>query len=180
MRVTRFAILAALIVFTVLPLLSMITTALQKQGTVPLGLSFPTHPQWHNFVDAWNAADFLSLLKSSALIVLGVVPAAVIFSTLAAYGLASTRLPGRPFIYGLFVVGLTLPAESLISPLYYELRKMGLLDSRWALILPLIGLFMPFGRCHPSSPKPPSSTVPRRGRCFAAFSCRSSRRRCLR
>jgi raffinose/stachyose/melibiose transport system permease protein len=144
-RITRLVILTILIVFTVLPLLSMITTALQKQGTLPSGLTFPTHPQWQNFVDAWNAADFLSLLKSSTLIELGVTPAAVVFSALAGYGLASTRLPGRSIVYGLFILGLTLPAEALISPLYYELRKMHLLDSRWALVLPLLGLFMPFG-----------------------------------
>jgi raffinose/stachyose/melibiose transport system permease protein len=144
-RTTRILILTLLIVFTVLPLLSMITTALQKQGTFPLGLSVPTHPQWHNFVDAWNAADFLALLKSSTLIVLGVVPAAVIFSTLAGYGLATSRVPGRSLVYGLFILGLTLPAEALVSPLYYELQSMGLLNSRWALILPLLGLFMPFG-----------------------------------
>jgi raffinose/stachyose/melibiose transport system permease protein len=144
-RPTRIVVLAVLIVFTVLPLLSMITTALQKQGTFPSGLAFPTHPQWHNFVDAWNAAAFPSLLKSSTLIVLGVVPAAVIFSTLAGYGLAATRLPVGTLIYALFILGLTLPAEALVTPLYYELRSMGLLDSRWALILPLLGLFMPFG-----------------------------------
>jgi raffinose/stachyose/melibiose transport system permease protein len=143
-RATRIAILAVLIVFTVLPLLSMITTALQQQGTSPTGLSFPAHPQWHNFVDAWNAADLLALLKSSVLIVLGVVPAAVIFSTLAGYGLAG-RLRGGTLVYGLFILGLTLPAEALVSPLYYELQQMGLLNSRWALIFPLLGLFMPFG-----------------------------------
>ena len=144
-RTTRILILAVLIVLTVLPLLSMITTALQKQGTFPSGLTFPAHPQWHNFVDAWNAADFLALLKSSTLIVLGVVPAAVVCSTLAGYGLAASRLPGRSLVYGLFILGLTLPAEALVSPLYYELQGMGLLNSRWALILPLLGLFMPFG-----------------------------------
>jgi raffinose/stachyose/melibiose transport system permease protein len=144
-RTTRILILSAMIVLTILPLLSMITTALQPQGTSPLGLTLPTHPQWHNFVDAWNAADLLALLKSSTLIVVGVVPAAVIFATLAGYGLAATRLPGKPVIYGLFILGLTLPAEALISPLYYELQSLGLLNSRWALIFPLLGLFMPFG-----------------------------------
>ena len=33
----------------------------------------------------------------------------------------------------------------MIVPLYYEIRGMGLLNTRWAIILPLIGLFMPFG-----------------------------------
>jgi raffinose/stachyose/melibiose transport system permease protein len=144
-RTTRIMILTVMIVLTVLPLLSMVTTALHQQGTSPSGLSFPAHPRWHNFVDAWNAADLLALLKSSTLIVLGVVPAAVIFATLAGYGLSTARLPGRSLIYGLFILGLTLPAEALISPLYYELQDMGLLNSRWALILPLLGLFMPFG-----------------------------------
>ena len=144
-RVTRVLILFALIVFTVLPLLSMITTALQPQGTAPSGLTFPSHPQWGNFADAWNAADLLALLKSSILIVLGVVPAAIVFSTLAGYGLASSRLRGRSLLYGLFLLGLTLPAEALVAPLYYELQDMGLLNSRWALIFPLLGLFMPFG-----------------------------------
>lgn len=144
-RTSRIAILTVMIVLTVLPLLSMVTTALQQQGTSPAGLTLPAHPQWHNFVDAWNAADLLALLKSSALIVVGVVPAAVIFSTLAGYGLAASRMAGRSVLYGLFILGLTLPAEALIAPLYYELQAMGLLNSRWALIFPLLGLFMPFG-----------------------------------
>jgi raffinose/stachyose/melibiose transport system permease protein len=40
---------------------------------------------------------------------------------------------------------LTVPLESLITPLYYEIQSFGLLNTRWALILPLIGLYMPFG-----------------------------------
>ncbi len=189
-RASRILILAVLIVFTVVPLLSMITTALQKQGTLPSGLTFPVHPQWHNFVDAWNAADFLALLKSSLLIVVGVVPAAVIFSTLAGYGLATARIRGGSVIYGLFILGLTLPAEALISPLYYELRGMGLLDSRFALIFPLLGLFMPFGVFWMRTAflsLPPQLTEGRRtrrrlhrGRRSAASSCRSCCRRCPR
>jgi raffinose/stachyose/melibiose transport system permease protein len=42
------------------------------------------------------------------------------------------------------VLGLTLPFEGIITPLYYQIRDFGLLNTRWAIILPLIGLFMPF------------------------------------
>ena len=45
----------------------------------------------------------------------------------------------------MFVLGLTLPFEAVITPLYYEVRALGLLNTRWAIILPLIGLYMPFG-----------------------------------
>jgi raffinose/stachyose/melibiose transport system permease protein len=42
------------------------------------------------------------------------------------------------------VLGLTLPFEGIITPLYYEIRTMGLLNTKLAIILPLIALYMPF------------------------------------
>ena len=40
--------------------------------------------------------------------------------------------------------GLTLPFEGIITPLYFLARQMGILNTRLAIVLPLIGLFMPF------------------------------------
>jgi raffinose/stachyose/melibiose transport system permease protein len=138
--------LAFLLLFTVLPLLSMLSTALQSQTALQVGgLNFPSHPQWHNFVDAWNDADLPTLMKSSILIVLGVVPLSVAFATFAGYGFARVKLPGARVLFALFLLGLTLPLEAIISPLYYQMRSFGVLGTRWAIILPLIGVFMPFG-----------------------------------
>jgi raffinose/stachyose/melibiose transport system permease protein len=144
-RITRAVILVALALFGIVPLLSLLTTALTPQGSLPAGLVWPTNPQWHNFSDAWSAANFLALLQSSSLIVLGVVPVSLAFATLAGYALAQFRVPGGRFIYVLFLLGLTLPAESLITPLYYDIQSVGLLGSRLAVIIPEIALLMPFG-----------------------------------
>jgi raffinose/stachyose/melibiose transport system permease protein len=43
------------------------------------------------------------------------------------------------------VFGLTLPFEGIITPLYFLARQIGILNTRVAIVLPLIGLFMPFG-----------------------------------
>jgi raffinose/stachyose/melibiose transport system permease protein len=144
-RVIRSAILLALILFAIVPLASMFTTALAAPGSSPQGLTWPTHPHWNNFVDALQAANLLALFRSSVIIVLGVVPATVAMSTLAGYALAVLEVPGGKVVYALLLVGLTLPVEALITPLYYDVDAMGLLGSRWAIILPLIGLLMPFG-----------------------------------
>lgn len=144
-RISRAAILVALMIFAIIPLISMLTAALAPQNSTPPGLAWPEDPQWHNFVDAWTAANFLALFQSSVLIVLGVVPAAVAMATAAGYGLAQLGVPGGRFFNALLIVGLTLPFEALITPLYYNIRSMGLLGTRWAVILPLIGLLMPFG-----------------------------------
>lgn len=144
-RITRAGLLTAMMLFAVIPLLSMFSAALAPQGSAPPGLSWPAHPHWGNFADASNAANLLTLFRSSVVIVLGVVPAAVAMATLAGYALAQLRVPAGKIIFGLLLAGLTIPYEGLITPLYYDMRSLGLLGSRLAVVLPLIGLLMPFG-----------------------------------
>lgn len=144
-RITRTLLLVLLMAFAVIPLLSMFTAALAPQGSNPPGLSWPAHPHWGNFAAAWTAANLSELFRSSVLLVLGVVPAAVAMATAAGYGLAQLRVPGGKLIYGLLLAGLTIPYEALITPLYYDIKSLGLLGSRLAVVLPLAGLLMPFG-----------------------------------
>lgn len=135
---------AALMAFTILPFISIFLMALQRPGSLPEGLSWPDDPHWGNFVDAFRVANMERLLVSSFLIVLGVVPVALLFSTMAGYGLGLLRIPGARFVLLLFVFGLTLPFEGIIVPMYQIVDDLGILDTRLAIILPLIGLFMPF------------------------------------
>jgi raffinose/stachyose/melibiose transport system permease protein len=141
---TGRVLLVLLMVLTVLPFVSLFVTALHPSGTYPDGLSWPSSPQWGNFVDAFQAANMERLLLSSALIVLGVVPVSILFGTMAGFAFGHLRMPGHRVGFLVFVLGLTLPFEGLITPLYYQVRDMGLLNTRWAIILPLVGLFMPF------------------------------------
>ncbi|MEH1130130.1 carbohydrate ABC transporter permease [Micromonospora sp. CPCC 206061] len=143
-QLTGRVFLIALIAVTLLPFLSMLSAALQPRGTVPTGLAWPTDPQWGNFVDAFNVANMAALLRSSVLIVAGVVPVSVLIATMAGFGLGHLRVPGGRFVFLLFLLGLTLPFEAVITPIYYQVQELGLLNTRWAIILPLIGLYMPF------------------------------------
>lgn len=141
----QYALLGVMIVYTCLPLISMLTTALAPIGSRPRGLEWPSDPQWSNFATAWRDADMPQLFGSSLLIVLGVVPAAMLFATLAGYGLSTQRIPGSRAILAVLLVGLAVPLESLITPLYYQSRSLGTFESQWAVILPLIGIYMSFG-----------------------------------
>jgi raffinose/stachyose/melibiose transport system permease protein len=150
MRLSHQAIVARILIgiltaLTLLPFLSMFTAALAPPNTYPPGLQWPAEPQWGNFARAFEVAKMDQLLWSSTLIVLGVVPVAVLIATMAGYGLAKLDAGRGKWFYLVFVLGLTLPFEAVITPLYYQIKAMGLLNTRFAIILPLIGLFMPFG-----------------------------------
>jgi raffinose/stachyose/melibiose transport system permease protein len=124
--------LICLMAFTLLPFISIFLMAIQPPGSLPQGLSWPSDPHWGNFVDAFEVANMRALLTSSFLIVLG-------------FGIGLLGFPGARWVLLLFVFGLTLPIEGVVVPLYNLMRDYGLQNSRLAIVLPLIGLFMPFG-----------------------------------
>ena len=150
MRVARreayagWALLVALMAVTILPFVSIFTTALYPSGSAPVGLSWPADPQWGNFLEAFKVANMSALLFSSVLIVLAVVPVSLVISTMAGFAIGLLRIPGSRVLLLLFIFGLTLPFEGIITPLYFLARQIGILNTRLAIVLPLIGLFMPF------------------------------------
>ena len=137
-------LLVLLMATTLLPFVSLFVTALHAPGTYPTGLSWPRNPHWSNFAEAFRVAHMGEFLKSSALIVLGVVPISLLLAMMAGFAIGHLPMPGRRAVFLVFLFGLTLPFEGIITPLYYQVRDMGLLNTRWAIILPLIALFMPF------------------------------------
>ena len=138
------ALLIALVTITIVPFVSIFTTALYPSGAVPSGLSWPADPQWGNFIEAFKVANMSALLTSSVFIVVAVVPISLVISTMAGFAIGLLRIPGARFLLLLFIFGLTLPFEGIITPLYFLARQMGILNTRFAIVLPLIGLFMPF------------------------------------
>ncbi|MFF2189333.1 carbohydrate ABC transporter permease [Streptomyces sp. NPDC058155] len=137
-------VLVLVLILTLLPLAGMLSGALQPADRIPDGFSWPSDPQWGNFAVAFRTAHVWQLLGSSTLIILGVVPLSLLLSTLAGYALGNLRIRGGGFVFALLLLGLTIPFEAIIIPIYYEITAMGLLNTQWAIILPLIGLYMPF------------------------------------
>lgn len=141
---TGRALLVALMAVTILPFISIFTTALHPSGTVPSGLEWPAHPQWSNFVEAFQVAKMPALLLSSSFIVLAVVPVSLVISTMAGFAVGLLRIPGSRVLLFLFVFGLTLPFPGIIIPIYFLERAMHIYNTRLAIVLPLIALYMPF------------------------------------
>lgn len=136
--------LLLLMAITIMPFVSIFMTALHPSNTVPGGLDWPANPQWGNFIEAFKVANMAVLLGSSSFILLAVVPIALIISTMAAFAISILRIPGSRFLLVLFIFGLTLPFGGIIIPLYFLERSIGIYNTRLAIVLPLIGLYMPF------------------------------------
>ncbi|WP_433326256.1 carbohydrate ABC transporter permease [Spirillospora sp. CA-294931] len=144
-RYSGAVLLLGFAALTLLPFLSILSASLQESGEPVSGLRWPSSPHWENYAKAWSTGGFASLVGSSAFVGAVVVPVSVLLAVMAGYALAVLRPAGANAILAFFLLGLTLPVEAAVIPLYYNMRSVGLVNTHWALILPLIGLFMPFG-----------------------------------
>ncbi len=132
-------------VIALYPFLSILMLALNEPGKRVRGFTIPTNPSLENFAHAWERGGFAQALFSSAVVAFTVVGASVAFSILAGYAFATMRFPLRNTLFVVLLAGLMLPYEALVVPLYYGFQDLGLLDTRWAVILPQIGFSVSFG-----------------------------------
>jgi raffinose/stachyose/melibiose transport system permease protein len=139
-----YAVLGAFALIALLPLVGIVFTALQDQDSVA---AFGTFDGLHfeNFGDAWRDGNFGTYLRSSAIVTVAVVVVSVFLSILSGYAFGLMRFRGSQILFYVFLLGLMIPMEAMIVPLYYDLRDLELTDTYWALILPQIGTSVAFG-----------------------------------
>lgn len=66
-----------------------------------------------------------------------------ITSAMAGYALAKKRFTGKTLIFTLVVCAMALPKQVILIPLLREMSSLGLYDTIWAVIFPIVG--WPFG-----------------------------------
>jgi raffinose/stachyose/melibiose transport system permease protein len=98
-----------------------------------------------NFADAWAQGEFGSYLRTSVIVTGSVVLGASLLSSLAGYAFGTMRFAGSSVLFYILLLGLMVPSEAIVIPLYFQLRSVDLLDTYAALILPQIAQSLAFG-----------------------------------
>jgi raffinose/stachyose/melibiose transport system permease protein len=137
---TRYAILAALVVFAVLvlfPFLIVTMNAFKSPSDYAANgpLSLPKTLYVDGIINFWQRVDFSQKLINSVVISGSVAIGAVVLSMLNAFALGIGRVRGRVWLLVLFLVANTLPQEALVYPLYYISKMVGLYDTRLSVII---------------------------------------------
>jgi raffinose/stachyose/melibiose transport system permease protein len=129
-QVLAHLVLGVFALIALAPVVRILVTALGEAGS---------------FGTAWDDGHFGTYLRSSAIVTVSVVVVSGVLSVLAGYAFGMMRFRGEQVLFYVFLLGLMVPLEATIVPLYYDLRDLGLTDTYWALILPQSGLSVAFG-----------------------------------
>lgn len=141
-----YIILIAFLGIFLVPFIWIWSSALKSSQEIAKNpFALPSELRWENLVKAWTVGHFSEYMLNSVIYCAAIVAGSVALACLAGYGLALLPLPGRDSILVLFLLGLTVPFQSVMIPMYYLLRDTHLLETYWAFIVPGIAIRLPFG-----------------------------------
>lgn len=107
--------------------------------------TWPADLMWRNYLDAWRIGGFGDLVGNSLLNLIGVVVLSLITCAPAGYALAKIRFPGREWLFYAFILGLTVPVQAIVIPLYQVLFGLNLVNTLTGIVLVQVSNAIPFG-----------------------------------
>lgn len=137
----RLAVLATLsigaLVFA-MPFLWLLSSALKDPANIWLFPPqwIPNPVRWRNFSEALTSAPFPIYARNTLIVVIGNEIGVLLSASLAAYGFARLRFPGRDPIFFVLLSTIMLPWAVVMVPSYIIFKQLGWLDTFLPLIVP--------------------------------------------
>ncbi|HEY3109079.1 MAG TPA: carbohydrate ABC transporter permease [Chloroflexota bacterium] len=140
-RLERAGVHAALLAVagvSLIPLVYMVSTSLKAEG---LEYEFPIRwvPDpivWRNYPEAFGSVPTLTFLRNTLVVTLTAIIGELITGSLAAYGFARLRFPGRNALFLVMLSTLMLPYFVTMIPLFVLFKTLGWTNTLLPLIVP--------------------------------------------
>lgn len=137
-------VIGLFVLIRVYPLVWLVISAMKDNASIfmqPWGL--PKTITFEPFQTAWIQGH-LGIYFTNSVIVSSFSVIGVLFvASLAAYAFARMEFPARQPLFYLFLLGLIIPIQSFVIPLYVLFRQIGLLNSLSGLIVAYVAWGLP-------------------------------------
>jgi raffinose/stachyose/melibiose transport system permease protein/xylobiose transport system permease protein len=105
-------------------------------------LAFPEDPTLDNYRDVLDA-DFSTFFINNVLVTLGAVGLVLLLCIPAAYAVVRGTSRVTQQAFSLMLIGLAIPAQATIVPVFFLISQIGLHDTLPAVVLPTAAFAMP-------------------------------------
>lgn len=148
-----YLMLLPMVLISILPILYIVFTAFKPIGEL---FAYPPkfitlRPTFDNFRKLFEASEdtifplsmylFNSIVSTAAVVLIG-----MIIAIAAAYALSKKRFRGRNAIFKMNTLSMMFVATAVSIPRYLIIKEVGLIDSFWANIIPMlatpVGVFL--------------------------------------
>lgn len=128
------------VIFTVLALIFILPVA----ATVVMSFSSEGTPSLQGYADLlFDCFVFYPMFWNSVLYAAAITIAQLVVIIPCAFGFSQAKFKGKGALFVFYIILMMMPLQVTILPNYIGLRDMGLINTPWGIILPMI--FSPFG-----------------------------------
>lgn len=139
-----YAVVVAVSAVMFFPMVWMFYTSLKTNSEIYASAwALPNAPQLGNFIKAWRVGHLGRYVWNSIVCTSTSVLAIGMLSSLSAFAFSRLKFRGRELLFGLFLLGLIIPVQIVLIPLYSAMAQAGLQNTRTSVILPYIAWGLP-------------------------------------
>jgi multiple sugar transport system permease protein len=140
----QFLVILLTAVFILVPIYWIVSGAFKQQVDIfQLKLLFT--PTLENFEIIFRSPyNLFDKLVNSTLVALSTILIAIPIATMAAYSFSRFRMKGERLMFVTILATQFVPAVVIVLPFFVLFRDLGILDTRFALVLVNLSLVMPF------------------------------------
>ncbi|MEM7535312.1 MAG: carbohydrate ABC transporter permease [Chloroflexota bacterium] len=125
-NLSRYALLYLILILgaitAMIPFFWMLSASLMTYGETALRQMLPDVPQFVNYVEAWNEAEFSKYFFNSVVIVAVTLSGQLFTSILAGYAFARIRFIGRDVVFAILLSTMMIPSMVLMIPNFMMIR----------------------------------------------------------
>ena len=107
-------------------------------------LSLPSDFRWDNYRSAWDASRFDLATLNTVMVVLVAAVVVVALAAPAAYVLSRSGIRSAGSMITFFAIGMGIPLQALLVPLFIMTNWLGLADSLFGLGVVYVAISLPF------------------------------------
>lgn len=144
-QVVERVLLGLVLLIQVYPFIWLILTSVRSPEDFASNSAFglPHSFTLDNFRRAFEQGDIPTYILNSAIVTIGACFLIAVCGMMGAYAIQVLGFKGSGIVRGMFLMGIVVPVQIALVPLFIDYSQVGLLDTHLAMIIPLAGFALP-------------------------------------
>ena len=135
--IIKWVIALILVVMQVYPFFYVFTSSFKSLDDFRKLPAYALPSKWvlTNFINVFTKSHMLTYFKNSIIVLIGVLIPLLLFALMAGFALSKIKFKGRKFVLNYFLLGLMLPMQVALIPLFTIFNKMGLINTYLGMMI---------------------------------------------
>jgi len=146
---SKYSALIIILLIIGIPLVWIISIGFRTQNEVldilPTQFTTINYPNAINELNSWGGLSFVRMFGNSFLVTTASLIGILIVSSLVAFAFSNYSFKFKEPLFIVFLLGMLIPAQVLLIPVFFLMKNLNLLGTYFTLILPYIAFNFPLG-----------------------------------